>query len=74
MTLFRHFLPPKFPLVSEILSFSNALPPQKEEHVTSYLIEYYNALRLGVAILVILSSIQSHSKGDPSCREPRTQV
>jgi hypothetical protein len=39
----------------------NALPPQKEEHVTSYLIEYYNALRLGVAILVILSSIQSHS-------------
>jgi hypothetical protein len=26
-----------------------------------YLIEYHNALRLGVAILVILSSIQSHS-------------
>jgi hypothetical protein len=39
----------------------NALPPQKGEHVTSYLIEYYNALRLRVAILVIFSSIQSHS-------------
>jgi hypothetical protein len=42
-------------------SMRNALPPQKEKHVTSYLIEYYKPLRLELAILVILSSIQSHS-------------